>query len=76
MSSQFWKRILEAAKSVMAKKFWKLPNPWNLKKTTLSPNTITGIEYIYTQWNFRKLIKERYIEHCFKPFEKLRMDFA
>ena len=72
----FGKGYLKQPKNVMTKKFWKLSNPWNLKKTTLSSNTITGIEYIYTQWNFRKSIKERYIKHCFKPFEKLRMGFA
>ena len=41
-SSQFCKRILEA-------EFWKLPNPWNQKKTSLTSNTITGVEeYIHT----------------------------
>ena len=78
MSPQFWKMILEAAKYMMKKEFWKLLNPWNLKKTFLISNTITGVEeYMHTvelQKGYQT--KERYIDRCFKSFEKLRMYFS
>ena len=46
-----WKKILEAKilKYVMIKEFWKLLNPWNLKRTSLTSNTIAGVEeYTHT----------------------------
>ena len=62
----------------MTKEFWELSNSRNLKKTSLTSNTITGLEeYIHTVelYNGQQL-KGRYIDRYFKSFEKLRMYFA